>query len=192
VTSLSNGGSHRVDGAKPAVHAEGPLGGLADDLTPADLAAEWEEEKPPAAGPLANVASALVVAAVGTGAIIGAVKMGLGTPADPQPGMWPLLIGIVLVALAAALALFGRNTLDAQKFSRSSLQVIAGLATLIGFAALIGTIGFELPALVLTLIWLRFLGKETWRMSVLLSVVITVCFYLLFVLALNVPIPHLF
>ncbi len=192
MTSLSNGGSHRVDGANRAAHAEGLVGELAEGLAPGDLAAEWEEEKPPAAGPMANVASALVVAALGTAGLIGAVGMGLGTPADPQPGMWPFLISVVLVVLAAALALFGRKTLDAQKFSGSSLQVVAGLVTLVGFASLIGTIGFEIPALVLTLIWLRFLGKETWRMSILLSVVITVCFYLLFVLALNVPIPHLF
>ena len=41
-----------------------------DDLTPEQLAAQWEEEKPPAAGALANAASSLVVIGVGTGAAV--------------------------------------------------------------------------------------------------------------------------
>ena len=39
-----------------------------DDLTPEQLAAQWEEEKPPAAGALANAASSLVVLGVGIAA----------------------------------------------------------------------------------------------------------------------------
>jgi hypothetical protein len=96
------------------------------------------------------------------------------------------------MVLGIALALFGRNVLDAEKFSRSSLQVAAGLVSLIVFTLLIGRIGFEIPALLLNVVWLRFLGRETWRMTAVLSVGITVAFYLLFVSALNVPIPHLF
>ncbi|MHA7207898.1 tripartite tricarboxylate transporter TctB family protein [Arthrobacter sp. MDT1-65] len=165
---------------------------LVDDLTPEDLAAQWAEEKPPAAGPGANIASAVVVTALGIVGTVGSLRLGLGSPADPEPGLWPFLISVLLVVLGLALALFGRNLLDAEKFSRSSLQVAAGLASLVVFTLLIGRIGFEIPALLLNVVWLRFLGRETWRMTIVLSVAITVAFYLLFVLALNVPIPHLF
>ena len=44
--------------------------GDVEELTPEQLAAQWEEEKPPAAGPLANAASSAVVIAVGLGALI--------------------------------------------------------------------------------------------------------------------------
>ena len=53
-----------------------------DDLTPEQLAAQWEDEKPPAAGALANAASSLVVLGVGIGAVVLSVAMGLGTPAS--------------------------------------------------------------------------------------------------------------
>jgi Tripartite tricarboxylate transporter TctB family len=162
-----------------------------DDLTPEQLAELWEEDRPPAAGPLANLAAALAVAAVGTAGIVGSLALGLGTPAAPKPGMWPFIISLVLVVLAAAQAVFGRKSRDAEKFSGSSWQVLAGLATMIGFVLLVGTIGFEIPALLLTFIWLKFLGKETWRMSVVLSFAVVAAFYLIFVMALSVPIPHL-
>ncbi|MBG6184998.1 hypothetical protein IWX65_002976 [Arthrobacter sp. CAN_A214] len=186
----ATGGSHPAPAGDSPVAEPGT--DLVDELTPEDLAAQWEEEKPPAAGPLANLTSALVAGAIGVAGLLGSLQLGLGSPADPQAGLWPFLISVLIVVLAVALALFGRNILDAQKFSRSSLQVLAGLVSLIGFTLLIGTIGFEIPALLLTIIWLRFLGRETWRMTALLSVAITAAFYLLFVSALNVPIPHLF
>lgn len=186
----ATGGSHPASAVDNSVAESGT--DVVDDLTPEDLAAQWEEEMPPAAGPMANIGSAVVAGAIGIAGLLGSLQLGLGSPADPQAGLWPFLISVLIVVLAVALALFGRKILDAQKFSRSSLQVVAGLISLIGFTLLIGRIGFEIPALLLNIIWLRFLGRETWRMTILLSVVITVAFYLVFVFALNVPIPHLF
>ena len=174
------------------VRAAAEAGSVLDDLTPEQLAAEWDEDKPPAAGPLANIAAAAVVVVIGVAGIFLSLTMGLGTPEAPEPGMWPFIISVVLVVLAAALAVFGRNTLDAEKFSSSSWAVLAGVGTLIGFVLLVGTIGFEIPSLLLTFVWLRFLGKETWRMSTVLSFAIVAAFYLIFVVALGVPVPHLF
>ena len=71
-------------------------------LTPEQLAAQWEEEKPPAAGALANAASSLVVLGVGLGAVVLSLAMGLGTPAAPQPGLWPFIISCVMVALGCS------------------------------------------------------------------------------------------
>lgn len=190
----ATGGSHPVqpEPERSELHGADQGHHFVDDLTPEDLAAQWEAEKPPAAGPIANVASAIVVIIIGVAGTIGSLGMGLGSPAKPEPGLWPFMISVLLIVLGVALTLFGRNILDAEKFSRSSLQVAAGLVSLIVFTLLIGRIGFEIPALLLNVVWLRFLGRETWRMTALLSVAITVAFYLLFVSALNVPIPHLF
>ena len=163
-----------------------------EPLTPEQLAAEWEEERPPHAGPLANVAAGVVTALLGAAGVALSVSMGIGTPARPEAGMWPLIISLVLVVLSLALLLFARKTLDAEAFSSSSWQVAAGVGTLIGFGLVIGLTGFEIPTLLLTFFWLRFLGRETWRMSILLSVIVTGAFYLIFVVALSVPIPHLF
>jgi hypothetical protein len=170
-----------------AIEAE-PL----EPLTAEQLAAEWDEERPPHAGPIANVAAGIVTASLGVAGVALSLSMGIGTPARPEAGMWPLIISVVMAVLSVALLLFGRRTLDAEAFSSSSWQVAAGVGTLIGFVLAIGLTGFEIPTLLLTFFWLRFLGKETWRMSALLSVIVTGAFYLIFVVALSVPIPHLF
>jgi hypothetical protein len=149
-------------------------------------------DRPPPAGVVENLVVAAVVAALGAATVALALSLGVGTAAAPGPGTWPLLIGIALTGLGAALAVTARRTHDAERFTRSALLVLAGLATMAGFVAVIGTIGFEIPAAVLAFVWLRFLGHESWRMSAVTSLLVVVAFYLLFVVALDVTIPHLF
>jgi hypothetical protein len=153
---------------------------------------EEHEGRPPAAGTLSNLLTALAVLAFAVAALFGALALGLGTPAEPRAGLWPLLISGTMTVLAVVLAVLARRTSDAEKFSRLSLLVLVGLATMLGFVAVVGTIGFEIPAAVLAFVWLRFLGHEGWRLSIITSIGVVVAFYLVFVAALGVPIPHLF
>jgi hypothetical protein len=193
--------------ATPAVpagrgsHAAAPSGGDAprtlpdddlDELTPEQLAAQWEDEKPPAAGALANMASSLAVLGLGVGSLVLSVAMGLGTPAAPQPGLWPFIISCVMVALGLFQLVIGRHNRDAEKFTRMSMAPLTGLVSLALMVALMPTIGFELPALALCIVWMRFLGGETWRSTLLVSAIVVAAFYGIFVLALNTSIPHLF
>lgn len=162
-----------------------------DALTPEELAQQWQAEKPPAAGPFANLGAAVVVIAVGTVGVIGSLGLGLGTVRSPAAGTWPFVISLALVALGVALVATARQTTDTEKFTGSSWLVMAGLATMVVFATLIDTIGFEIPAALLAFVWLRFLGRESWRVSVVGSVLMVTAFYLVFVVALGVSIPHL-
>jgi hypothetical protein len=163
-----------------------------EDLTPEQLAAQWEEEKPPAAGALANAASSLVVLGVGLGAVVLSLAMGLGTPAAPEPGLWPFLISCVMVLLAVFQLVAGRHNRDAEKFTRMSMAPVTGLVTLAAMVAVMPLIGFELPSLVLCIIWMKFLGGETWRSTLLVSAIVVAAFYGIFVMALGTSIPHLF
>jgi putative tricarboxylic transport membrane protein len=150
------------------------------------------EYRPPAAGALTNVLTAAAVVALGVAALIGASSLGIGGASQPGPGLWPLVVSVLLVVLGVALLLGARRSSDAEKFSRGSWLVLAGLASMVGFVAVIEVIGFEIPAALLSFVWLRFLGREGWRMSIITSLVVVAGFYLVFVAALGVPIPHLF
>jgi hypothetical protein len=175
---------------EPEVH-ESHLHGVGHpDAGPAESAAAEPEEPP--AGPLDNLITAVVALALGIAAVFGALALGAGTPAQPGPGTWPLLVGVVLTVLSAVLAVRARHTTDAERFTGASWQVLFAVATMVGFVAVIGTIGFEIPAVLLTFVWLRFLGRESWRLSIITSVAVVVALYLVFVAALSVRIPHLF
>jgi hypothetical protein len=178
--------------AEPALTAEHAPSSL-HDLEEAVHQLEAEaEHRPPPAGPVTNLVVAVLVVALGAATLAGALSLGAGSANAPDTGTWPLLISVVLLLLGIGLVATARRTSDAERFSRSSLQVLAGLATMVVFVAVIGVIGFEIPAALLAFVWLRFLGQESWRSSIVTSIGVVVAFYLIFVAALSVPIPHLF
>ena len=171
-------------------------GAVGDDTHLDDLVREVEaaehEYRPPAAGVLSNAITALVVIALGIAGVFGSLALGVGAAAEPGPGTWPLLVSGLLTMLGVALLALARRTGDAERFTATSWLVLAGVATMIVFVAVIEVVGFEIPAALLCLVWLRFLGRESWRMSVVTSLAVVLGFYLVFVAALAVPIPHLF
>ena len=150
------------------------------------------EYRPPAAGVLGNAITALVVIGLGIAALIGSLALGAGTAQRPGPGTWPLLVSAVLTVLGVVLLAIVRQSHDAERFTSTAWLVVAGLATMVVFVAVIEVIGFEIPAALLCFVWLRFLGRESWRTSVITSLAVVAGFYLVFVAALAVPIPHLF
>lgn len=166
--------------------------GLSLDEAVREVEAVEHEYRPPAAGAVSNLVTAAVVVVLGVAVLLGSWALGTGTAREPGPGTWPLLVSIVLVVLGVALLLNFRRVSDAEKFSGSSWLVLAGIVTMVVFVALISVIGFEIPSALLCFAWLRFLGREGWRMSIITSLGVVVGFYLVFVAALAVPIPHLF
>ena len=153
---------------------------------------EWAEDSPPPAGPVANLAASLVTAAIGVAGAVSAVALGLGTLTQPGAGLWPLAISVAMLVLSLAQVLIGRRGGDGEKFSRYSWLSLVGLVTLLGLVALLPVIGFEIPALVLSLVWMKFLGGESWRSAVLYSVLVVGVLYGVFVGALSTNVPHLF
>jgi len=159
--------------------------------TPDELVAQWEAEKPPAAGAAHNLAAAVVVVGLGVFALILSLRQGIGSAAAPGAGTWPFIISLALIVLGITLATVAAKTKDAEQFSSRSTAVLLGLATMVAFGLLIPFIGFEIPGALLAFAWLKFLGRESWRTSIIASVVIVAAFYLIFVVALRTSIPHL-
>lgn len=155
------------------------------------LQAELEEARPPHAGPFAQLGAAVVALAAGVFGAVVSYTLGLGQLTQPGPGLWPFAISIVIIVLSATLAFTGRGLQDTERFSRSSLLTVVGLVTLVGLASLLPVIGFEIPSLLLMFVWLRWLGKESWRSSIVISIGAVAAFYVLFVLLLSIPLPRL-
>ncbi len=136
--------------------------------------------------------AALVTLSVG---ILGAVLAhgyGLGSLRRPGPGLWPMVCSLIIVVLSVVLLLVSRRWTDSERFTRSSLLPGVALVTLVALGFLIPVIGFEIPAFVLCIVWLRFLGGESWRSTVAVSLCTVAAFYALFLHGLRIPLPHLF
>ena len=117
---------------------------------------------------------------------------GLGSLQRPGPGLWPMVVSVVIVVLSVALLLVGRGLTDSEAFTRSSVLPLVGVATFIALGFMIPTIGFEIPSLLLCVVWLRFLGGESWRSTIAVSIGTVAAFYALFLYGLRIPLPHLF
>jgi len=157
----------------------------------AEVARDLAEERPPQGGPVYQVVAALVVLSFGIAAGVLSYGYGLGSLRRPGPGLWPFLVAALIVVLGVVLLAVGRDLDDAEKFTRASYLVLVGGATFVGLGLLLPTIGFEIPAVLLGIVWLRFLGGESWRSTIVISVLTTAAFYLLFLYALSIPLPHL-
>ncbi|MGV0810774.1 tripartite tricarboxylate transporter TctB family protein [Mycolicibacterium boenickei] len=157
----------------------------------AEVAQELEEEGPPAGGPAYQVIGALIALAVGVAGAVLAYGYGLGSLREPGPGLWPFVVSVLISVLSVLLLVVGRGLTDSEKFTRSSVMAVVGAVTFVAFGLLMPLIGFEIPALLLCVIWLRFLGGESWRSTVVVSVVTTTVFYFLFLYGLSIPLPHL-
>ena len=157
----------------------------------AEVAHELEEERPPAGGPVYQIAGGLVGVAIGIGGAALSAGYGLGSLSEPGPGLWPFVVSVLIVMLCVALLVVGRGLGDAEAFTRASVLTVVGIVTFVGFGLLLPLSGFEIPALALCVIWLRFLGGESWRNTMVISVVTVTVFYCLFLYGLRIPLPHL-
>jgi putative tricarboxylic transport membrane protein len=158
----------------------------------AEVAHDLEEDRPPAGGPAYQVVGAAVALVIGIGGAVLAYGYGLGSLREPGPGLWPFIISVVIAVLSVALLVIGRRLTDSERFTRSSLQPVVGTVTFVVLALLMPMIGFEIPSVALCIVWLRFLGGETWRSTIVTSLVTTAVFYGLFLYGLRIPLPHLF
>jgi len=150
-----------------------------------------EEEEIPRAGPVGRLVAGLVPVLLGVACLVYSVTLSIGTPVDPGPGLWPALASILLIGAGLWSLVFERHRRDGEAFSRGALGIGVGIVTLIVFVFAMRRVGFEIPTLLLLAFWLRFLGKESWLVTAIVSVCTTAAFYVLFVVLLGVPIPRL-
>ena len=158
----------------------------------AEVAQELEEQRPPAGGPAYQLVAALVTLSVGLLGAVLAHGYGLGSLRRPGPGLWPMVCSLLVVAFSVVLLVISRRWTDSERFTRSSVLPGVALVTLVVLGFLLPVIGFEIPALLLCVVWLRFLGGESWRSTVVVSVCTVAAFYALFLYGLRIPLPHLF
>lgn len=148
--------------------------------------------QPVMGGTVTNLVCGAVVSLCGLGALLVALDLGFGTLSRPGAGAWPAIISTLLLGLGIVIVLSARRYTDAEKLTSNAIAVGVGAVSLAVAVQLMPLIGFEIPSALLCIFWMSVLGKEKYVLSVPLSVVAVVGFYLIFVSALGVPLPRLF
>ena len=125
------------------------------------------------------------------------LKMPIGTFRMAGSGMFPLILGILLMILSGAfvLRIFFQGKEEQVKketsieSSESPMQLILFLGTMALATLFFNRLGYPLTSLLLMLALLRILGIKGWGLNILISVVTAVGSYFLFVKWLDIPMP---
>ncbi|WP_460464818.1 tripartite tricarboxylate transporter TctB family protein [Arthrobacter pigmenti] len=150
------------------------------------------EQGPDRGGIFAAAGAALAPLLVGIGGIVVSLGLGIGTLGAPGPGLWPLIVSLFLLIIAANGLFHVKKDEDVESFGKGLPALGVGILTLVIYAVLFPRIGFEIPTALLLLFWIKVLGREGWRVAISVAVIATVAIYVLFIMALGVTLPHLF
>lgn len=137
-----------------------------------------------------RIGTNLTIVAFGIFILVEALKMPVGTPENPEAGFWPVMISGIFLFLAVLLLVTERDNDDYAVVGRSSVIVAAAIASLALFVVLFSIFGFIVPGFILMVFWLRWLGHESWRATIVTSILLVAGFYILFVRILDVPFPE--
>jgi len=127
---------------------------------------------------------------IGAATSASALGYALGTVRRMGPGYFPLLLGLLLTGLGAALIIqaWRRGALVGVEWGsfRSLVFVLGGLAF---FGLVLDTLGFVLANILFVCIT-SYAGREfRWREAIILSLALTTMAALIFIVGLNVQIP---
>ena len=124
------------------------------------------------------------------------LRMPIGTFRMAGTGMFPLILGILLMFLSCIflLKLFYQHKKttarrDSVSERGSPAQLILFFGTMVLSTAFFNQLGYPLTSFLLMFALLRILGIKRWGLNILISLFTSVGSYFLFVKWLNIPMP---
>ena len=120
------------------------------------------------------------------------LRLGNGWASDgPEAGFYPFYIGLVLCAAAAAIVLGNLRRGSGPPFVRKleARRVVAVLVPSFAYGVGIFWLGMHVASLFFLVAFTRHLGNYSWLRSVTTSAIVVACFFGLFELWLEVPLP---
>ena len=142
----------------------------------------------------ADIVTAIVLLAFAAFVILNAIPMKIFTKYMPGPGLFPLMLGIIIALLSCVMLISALNPAKEDKKSPfadkkalvPSLKLVVGL---IAYAALLSPLGYIVDTFLLVLYIMLVVSKEKPKTSILTAVCITVMIVLIFQIALQLRLP---
>jgi len=147
-------------------------------------------ERASALEPLLRRAPGVVLGLAGLAVMGGSWRLGLTQDGSMGPGLWPFMAAVLLVVSSVGIVLGPVEERDAEDdatfFPPAAIAAIVAMAA---FAALLTTIGITTSIALVSLFWLKVLAGEKWLLSVVMSLVLAIVIYFLFIQVLDIPLP---
>jgi len=139
----------------------------------------------------------IVIFLFGAATILLSLGMPIGTFRMAGTGMFPLILGILLMLLSGifVLKIFYQGMAakikkePSPESSESPVQLILFLGIMVLATLFFNQLGYPLTSFLLMVALLRVLGIKRWGLNILISVVTAVGSYFLFVKWLDIPMP---
>lgn len=148
------------------------------------------EATPEPGGTALNIVAAALPLVIGLFFLVMGQNLNMGALNNPGPRLWPFILSIACIVSAVVLFIFARTGSGTEKFTAGVKYVALGAVSLLAYSV-IESVGFELPTLVVAVVWLKLIGRETWLSTLLYGVGAVVAVYLIFIIGLRVSLPHL-
>lgn len=142
-----------------------------------------------------NLISGLAFLLVSVFVAAGAVSMSLGSLRSPGPGLYPLILAILLGIFSLLLCWVDREEAQPRgkgvppATSSHRTDVYSTIGLLLAYAALLPSAGFSVVTLVSLVLLFKIGGIRSWRLVVLLAIAFTVGVKLL-AFVLGTPLPQ--
>jgi len=121
----------------------------------------------------------------------------IGTVYDPGPGLFPLIMGILLSFFSLVILLKATFAKGVEKKKLSKLwaglnwpKMFCTIGGLSFYPIILNTAGFLLTTLLLLIFLLRIIKRQNWKLTIGLSIFTSVGFYLFFDRLLQVQLPR--
>jgi putative tricarboxylic transport membrane protein len=143
-----------------------------------------------------EIIGGIVIFLFGAVATLLSLSMPIGSFRKSGTGMFPLILGMLLMFLSGLylLRLFLKTRAIGEKsligeISGSPKQLILFFATIVLVTLFFNRFGYLLSSFLLMLVLLRILGVRRWRFNLPLSLITAIACYFLFVQWLKIPLP---
>jgi len=127
---------------------------------------------------------------LGIGAVLGAIRLKVGSPTEPQPGFFPFLGGLSLIVLSFVIFLKGQMGQSQKKVAFGEVgRPALLLVVLIALVAVLDSVGYVIGTFIASGLILRILNVKSWRTLILTSLCLSIGTYILFDKLMGIDLP---